>query len=329
MAYIRIPEESSSCYTPEERQAWARRPVEPGRTAGWGPYSFAAPTGWRLGYYLGQPPATTQQCPSTYLGAGPTAVLDRFDFDVPKPGWLLGSALKPFHRPIVQSLAQQVAASWNTQQPIRLIRLVGHTDPVGSGDYNNNLGGRRALEVQNALKAAIEALKPGLSGQITFIPDTEGERCPVGDNRKLEGRARNRRVEVFLRPLQTTPPPPPPPPPPPRPPLPGTPRWKPCPLTDPLCKPITTTPVPEPPESPWKPLPPPPLPPPREPSTGERIRRMLDDALRPLPTWLRGRVRDLILNSGSEMALSQGLQALGVTGPAKDAALAVWRAIKH
>jgi len=98
MAYIHIPEESGSWYAPEEGQAWARRPVEPGRTAGWGSYSFAAPTGWGLGSYLGQPPATTQQCPSTYLGAGPTAVLERFDFDVPKPGWLLGSALKPFHR---------------------------------------------------------------------------------------------------------------------------------------------------------------------------------------------------------------------------------------
>jgi Putative peptidoglycan binding domain/OmpA family len=267
------------------------------------------------------------QCTSTYLGAGPTAVLDRFAFDAPKPGWLSGSALKPFHHPIVQSLAQRVVASWDTRTPMRLVRLVGHTDPVGTNAYNLNLGGRRALEVQNALKAAIEALRPGLSAQITFIPDTEGERCPVGDNRKADGRVRNRRVEVFLRSAQTTTTPA-------RPPLPGTPIWKGCRLTDPFCDPIGITPVPQPPPSPitrrpGQPLPPAPPSPGRQPSIGSRLRKMLDDALGRLPTWLRKPVRNLILNSASEAALSQGLDALGVTGPTKNAALAVWRAIKH
>jgi hypothetical protein len=56
---------------------------------------------------------------------------------------------------------------------------------------------------------------------------------------------------------------------------------------------------------------------------------MLDDALRPLPAWLRGPVRNLILNSASELAMSQGLNALGITGPAQNAFLAVWRAIKQ
>jgi OmpA family len=219
-----------------------------------------------------------------------------------------------------------VAASWDTQRPIRLIHLVGHTDPVGSDEYNRNLGGRRALEVQNALKAAIEALRPGLTGQITFIADTEGEQSPVGDNRTQEGRACNRRVEVFL-PVQPPLPPTPPPPP-----------------------PKVRIPTPE--EEARKieqerqereererrvrgtPLPPTP-PPLKQRSFPEMFWRWLDGKLDDvlnrfrIPSRLRGQVRDLLyraIQSGSESLLGQGLDALGVTGGAKQAVLGVFRA---
>jgi len=45
-------------YVPEEETgpAPAPQPREPGRTAGWGSYSFGAPSGWRPRSYLGQPP---------------------------------------------------------------------------------------------------------------------------------------------------------------------------------------------------------------------------------------------------------------------------------
>jgi hypothetical protein len=318
MAYIRIPEEGDSWHAPQEGRAPARRPAEPSRTAGW-----AVPTGLALGSSLGQPRAGTQQCPRTYLGAGPTAVLDRFDFDVPKPGWLLGSALKPFHRPIVQSLAQQVVASWSTQQPIRLARLVGHTDPVGGEAHNRNLGGRRALEVQNALKAAIEALSPGLNRQIAFSAETKGEECPVpgADNSK------NRRVEVFLRPLQTTPPPPPPRP---------TPTVR-IPTTEEAARKIEQERQER--EEREKrvrgtPLPPGPPPSPRPRSFGEMFWRWvdgkLDDVLNRfrIPPRLRGKARDLLheaIQKGSELLLDRGLDALGVTGGAKQAVLGVFR----
>jgi outer membrane protein OmpA-like peptidoglycan-associated protein len=278
-----------------------------------------------------RPGATTPPCPARTAGAQPVVVLDRFDFDKDK--------LKPLHDELVQRIARQVAMSWSSPRPIEVIRLVGHTDPVGTDNYNLALGLRRAREVQSALWLAIELqrrvhwrARVTNVTKLVIIPDSQGARDPVGNNRTPEGRACNRRVEVFL---ETKAAPPPPPPPGPTGPLPGTPTIRHCSLSDPDCgPPVTTTPVPEPPQSPITQRPGqtlPPLPPSsgKKPTTGEMIRKKLDDALSGLPAWMRGPVRNLILNSASEFALSQGLQALGITGAAQNAFLAVWRALKQ
>ncbi|HJU06121.1 MAG TPA: OmpA family protein [Nitrospiraceae bacterium] len=120
-------------------------------------------------------------------------VLDRFPFD--------GVLVQPFHQPMILAIASRVVTSWSTPKPIGLVRLVGHTDPVGSDAYNSELGRRRAEEVKRQLSAAINRLSPGLAGRITFLAESRGESQPI------PGRAeRSRRVEVCI-PVQAPQPP--------------------------------------------------------------------------------------------------------------------------
>jgi len=70
--------------------------------------------------------------------------------------------------------------------------IVGHTDGQGSIDYNQELSGRRATSVVDALVASgVDA------GRLT--PIGAGMAAPVANNRLDEGRAKNRRVELVER----------------------------------------------------------------------------------------------------------------------------------
>jgi outer membrane protein OmpA-like peptidoglycan-associated protein len=264
-----------------------------------------------------RPATKTARCPAT-TGPQPTDVLDQFDFRK--------DTLKPFHREILERLARVVGLSWTTQQPIHVIRVVGHTDSVGDAAFNRDLGMWRARAVQSALQFSL-ALQRRVhwrarilhgSTDVVISPETKGKTDPVAPNTTPEGRACNRRVEVFLE----TPPPPPPPLPPPWPPKP-----KPCSLRDyPNCPPTTPDP-PDPPKGPvgtGQPLPPLPPPPPPK-SSGNKIRDWANRTLSVLP----GPVRKAVIDSGSEALLSQTLSAMGITGPYQDALGAVWRVLKH
>jgi len=72
------------------------------------------------------------------------------------------------------------------------VRVVGHTDNVGSDASNNTLSIARAdtvrdfLEDRGVSRSRIEAVG-------------RGEREPIASNDTADGRAKNRRVEIFLR----------------------------------------------------------------------------------------------------------------------------------
>lgn len=72
------------------------------------------------------------------------------------------------------------------------IYVNGHTDSVGSAASNLDLSQRRANTVTNFL----------ISGGYITLPKTEstgyGESQPIDTNDTVEGRAKNRRVEIFL-----------------------------------------------------------------------------------------------------------------------------------
>lgn len=75
--------------------------------------------------------------------------------------------------------------------PRLVIEVVGHTDSLGSDDYNLDLSRRRAEAVVNFLRAnKIAAARLRFRG--------EGEARPIASNDTDEGRAQNRRVEFVV-----------------------------------------------------------------------------------------------------------------------------------
>jgi V8-like Glu-specific endopeptidase len=133
------------------------------------------------------PPVPAPPRPPT---VGPFRVLDRFQFD--RPG------VQPYHLPIIQAIARAIVANASGPRAIHTVRLVGHADSSGSDAYNLNLGRQRAVEVQRQLVAAIDRLRPGHSRRVSMVVQSLGEGHPIDNNNTPDGRARNRRVEVFL-----------------------------------------------------------------------------------------------------------------------------------
>ena len=71
------------------------------------------------------------------------------------------------------------------------IDVVGHTDSMGSVEYNQALSERRATAVKGYM------VSEGINGNIVDASG-EGESNPVADNSTDEGRALNRRVDVHV-----------------------------------------------------------------------------------------------------------------------------------
>jgi outer membrane protein OmpA-like peptidoglycan-associated protein len=97
------------------------------------------------------------------------------------------AAIKPQLRavldPFVGSLRDDAAAR---------IAIIGHTDNTGSDAVNNPLSVERAQSVRDYLTAR------GIAGA-RIETAGRGEREPIADNSTEAGRAKNRRVEIFLR----------------------------------------------------------------------------------------------------------------------------------
>jgi hypothetical protein len=151
--------------------------------AGLGKNSFSEPA-----------PTTLRMRPKPYLK------LDWFEFDK--------ASLTPRLADMINKLADTVIKSWNSPQPIEMIRLIGHTDSTGTEKYNVGLGDRRA----NTVAAALQDKLKGLSGRTKIVVEASpGETDPTADNRTAEGQGLNRRVEVFIKTAAVVPPKPKPP----------------------------------------------------------------------------------------------------------------------
>ena len=75
--------------------------------------------------------------------------------------------------------------------PAYKVRVVGHTDSIGTEEYNQGLSERRANSVYKYL-VANDVAKERLS------TEGKGEMQPIDNNETESGRARNRRVEFYL-----------------------------------------------------------------------------------------------------------------------------------
>ncbi|MEQ9040386.1 MAG: OmpA family protein [Silicimonas sp.] len=90
--------------------------------------------------------------------------------------------------PALREVARSLEA-----HPSSTVRVVGHTDNVGSAAYNNQLSRERALAVARIL------IRYGVSStRITY--SGRGFNEPITSNATAAGRAQNRRVEIVITP---------------------------------------------------------------------------------------------------------------------------------
>jgi OOP family OmpA-OmpF porin len=110
-----------------------------------------------------------------------TIILDNVLFDFDK------TAVKPDGAKILDRLI--VFLKENSD---KRVDLEGHTDSVGTDQYNQNLSERRAASVKDYLTTrGVAASRITTKGF--------GESKPIADNKTADGRAKNRRVEIKVR----------------------------------------------------------------------------------------------------------------------------------
>ena len=74
------------------------------------------------------------------------------------------------------------------------LTVVGHTDDVGTNEYNQKLSERRALSVAQYLESKrVNSMRLAISGK--------GETQPLATNANEGGRQANRRVEIYVEPV--------------------------------------------------------------------------------------------------------------------------------
>jgi OOP family OmpA-OmpF porin len=139
---------------------------------------------WRDAFWT--PATAAQGCGDLAKKIAATPMADKisikaealFDFD------------KAIVKPEGRRLLDQVAAQ---QQAIKLetIIAVGHTDSIGSVDYNLKLSQRRAAAVKAYL------VSKGIDAN-RITTEGKGKSNPVADNKTAAGRAKNRRVDIEI-----------------------------------------------------------------------------------------------------------------------------------
>ena len=96
------------------------------------------------------------------------------------------SDIKANFAPILERFAEGLRNTPNAE-----VRIVGHTDSTGSDAINNPLSLARAESARNFLTMR------GVSGARIQV-EGRGSHQPVASNDTLDGRARNRRVEIYV-----------------------------------------------------------------------------------------------------------------------------------
>lgn len=94
--------------------------------------------------------------------------------------------IKSNFAPILDRFAEGLRSSPNAE-----VRIVGHTDSTGSDAVNNPLSLNRANSARDYL------MMRGVSGS-RIHTEGRGSYQPIASNSTNEGRARNRRVEIFV-----------------------------------------------------------------------------------------------------------------------------------
>jgi outer membrane protein OmpA-like peptidoglycan-associated protein len=96
------------------------------------------------------------------------------------------SDIKPNFRPVLERFAGTL-----NENPATTVTIIGHTDSTGSPAVN------QPLSIDRAAHREVVARMRGVSPNRIVI-DGRGEREPIASNDDPAGRARNRRVEIYV-----------------------------------------------------------------------------------------------------------------------------------
>ncbi len=135
--------------------------------------------------------------PAKKLTAKQIAVLKEQGFTQKDDGWEFGLSAKILFgndeadltmesRPGIARIAKALVGA-----DIQTLRLEGHTDSLGSPEYNQQLSMRRAQSV--AREMVVSGMKPD-----NLNVRGLGMSKPVADNSTVEGRLENRRVTIIV-----------------------------------------------------------------------------------------------------------------------------------
>lgn len=97
--------------------------------------------------------------------------------------------------PAARGRLDRVADALKQMPSDRKIVIEGHTDALGTDEYNRRLSEQRANAVRSYL------LQRGVTAD-QVVAEGRGEQEPIAPNQTAEGRANNRRVEIVIRPSQ-------------------------------------------------------------------------------------------------------------------------------
>jgi outer membrane protein OmpA-like peptidoglycan-associated protein len=97
--------------------------------------------------------------------------------------------------PTARARLDRVADALKRMPPDRKIVIEGHTDAMGTEEYNRRLSEERANAVRSYL------LQRGVASD-QVVAEGRGEKEPIAPNQTAEGRATNRRVEIMISPSQ-------------------------------------------------------------------------------------------------------------------------------
>ena len=125
------------------------------------------------------PPAPPPPAAPTYESMNLNASA-LFDFDK--------ATLKPEGKASLDAVGDKIQSKGAT---VVDVDVIGHTDSIGTEEYNQALSLRRATSVKDYI------LTKGVDASIIDVSG-KGESEPVADNSTKEGRAQNRRVEVRI-----------------------------------------------------------------------------------------------------------------------------------
>jgi outer membrane protein OmpA-like peptidoglycan-associated protein len=96
------------------------------------------------------------------------------------------AAIKPNFAPVLDQFSTGLRNNPNAE-----VRIIGHTDSTGTDAINNPLSVERAASTRDYLVAR------GVPAT-AFRIEGRGSREPVADNNTDQGRAQNRRVEIYV-----------------------------------------------------------------------------------------------------------------------------------